>query len=252
MHVRLGRPTAALAALALAATGAATPAHWSYEGKDGPAHWAQLDPAYAACGEGYEQSPIDLPAIAPAGRTRVTLTGRTAHGRTAGNGHTVQLTVDGDRPRADFQGHAYRLRQLHDHTPAEHTVAGRTAAAEFHLVYADDAGQLLVVGVRAVKGAASPGWQPFVRAAAHPGKSTATTLHVSALLPSALAFDTYSGSLTTPPCTEGVRWVMFAAPIQLSARQLDVLRRAYGRTARPVQLPGARTVTGGRAVVNAG
>src|SRR5215470_5770254 len=150
------------ASCALAAAMAVATAQWSYEGATGPSHWGDLDPAYAACSKGAHQSPVNLPARVPSASRTFGLTLGTATGEVVDTGHTAQLNAPGDALVVRYGGRAYRLVQLHVHTPAEHTVGGRLGAAEFHFVLDDNAGHLLALGVIVVKGARSAAWQPFV------------------------------------------------------------------------------------------
>lgn len=214
-------------------------AHWGYEGSTGPTAWASLDPANAACGTGRAQSPIDLtgetardlPDLAPA-YVSFPLT-------VWNNGHTVQVPaaagsrlVVGDRTSA--------LVQLHLHTPSEHLVDGAPAQGELHLVHKDAEGRLSVVGVLLTEGSAdNAAFAPLVdnlpSDEGEPAPVSGATLDPSALLPASLGYRTYAGSLTTPPCTEGVTWYVLDTPVQLSEEQLEQLREVMGANARPVQ-----------------
>jgi carbonic anhydrase len=238
-------PVPSASALAASApAGSAAPAHWTYEGEEGPAHWGTLDPAYAACADGSAQSPIDVtspvPTVAPdpaiayaAGATTI-----------VNNGHTIEAEApDGNTVTID--GASFALTQAHMHVPSEHHVAGASFPAEFHFVNKDASGAITVVGVLVTQGAAdNAAWAPFVAAAStQPGAETEAELDWPALLPSDLTSYRYAGSLTTPPCTEGVHWVLLKTPIALSAAQIAALQKAYDGNARPIQPLNGRQVT---------
>ena len=217
-----------------------TEAHWSYDGISGPAEWAELDEQYRTCGTGLQQSPVDLPSSALAGGEALDLTGQPEQGDVVDNGHTVQLTGDEDTSEVTFEGRSYALAQMHVHTPSEHTVNGVAAAAEFHFVHRTEDDQLLVVAVLGVEGRPSAAFDPFVQGAV--GEVDTATLDVHGMLPASLDHVDYEGSLTTPPCTEGVHWVVMTTPVELSAEQLAALNVAHPGNTRPAQPLGDREV----------
>lgn len=245
-------PLALLAApavlLVLAGCATATPpaadAHdagsaWSYEGAGAPERWGALTDEYGTCGTGEQQSPIDLPAAR--GGDDLDLVGSGAvRGLTADNGHTVQFTADDDATTT-IAGQELDLVQMHFHAGSEHTVDGGAADAEFHFVHADDQGGLTVVGVLAERGAHNPAYESYL-AGATAGAGRESTVDIGAMLPETRSFATYEGSLTTPPCTEGVRWIVLEDPIELGADQLADLEAAHVENTRPVQPLGDRTV----------
>ncbi|ASD23637.1 carbonic anhydrase [Cryobacterium sp. LW097] len=223
----------------------AEPAHWSYDGDSGPESWAGLDDAFQACEAGTDQSPIDLPAAVPAPSTSIELSAEEAEGDVFDSGHAVEIETDGQGETLTFADDDYSLQQLHAHVPSEHTVAGQPAAAELHLVHADADGNLLVLGVLVTEGAASDALTPFIEAASHLADDEEVTLDLAAVLPASLENYEYSGSLTTPPCTEDVQWVVMGTPISMSAEQIGTLAGAHNHNARPTQPLGDRTVVGG-------
>ncbi|WP_129339151.1 carbonic anhydrase [Cellulomonas endophytica] len=228
--------------------GEAAPAHWSYTGAEGPEHWAELSDEYGTCTLGEHQSPVDLPAVPPAPTAQVELTTGAVTGAVADTGHVLQLTATGSEGGLVHEGRALHLVQLHAHTPAEHTVAGEAVDAEVHLVH-EDAEGLLVVGVRVRTGAPSPAWETFLEGE---GSGAPVRLDTADLLPAGGVFWSYAGSLTTPPCSEPVRWVVLADTVEMSAEQLAALGEAHGDSARPVQDLGDREVTAGVLVRTAG
>ena len=221
--------------------------HWSYDGAGGPDAWADLSSDFAACSTGLAQSPIDLPATMPDLRDVVHLDVGVAEAEEADSGHAAQVDID-DGSTVAYLGHDYDLKQIHAHTPAEHAVGGVVPAAEIHLVHADDDGDLLVLGVLVDEGAHDDAWQPFVDTAAG-AEGVVADLDLPAMLPASLAHWSYDGSLTTPPCTEGVRWLVLATPLELSAEQIGALGAAHAHNSRGVQPLGDRTVVGGDATI---
>ena len=230
---------------------AAAPVHWTYEGEEGPAGWAELSEDFETCGAGTQQSPIDLPTEVPAATTTAELSDGEVDGTVGDTGHSLQLTGDGADESVVVDGDAYQLVQLHVHTPSEHTVNGVAHDAEVHLVHA--AGdELLVVGVFVDEGAPSQTWQDFIDAAAESDEDHALELKTSEILPDELGYYSYTGSLTTPPCTESVRWIVMADPVEMSADQLDALEAAHDGNARPTQAINGRELTGGTLAIDAG
>jgi carbonic anhydrase len=229
------------------ATPAAEPAHWSYDGDSGPGTWGALDSGFETCAAGTAQSPIDLPAAVPALTTSIALSAEPAEGDVFDTGHAVEFESEGEGDTLTFGGTDYSLQQLHAHVPSEHTVNGQPAAAELHLVHADADGDLLVLGVLVTEGAASDAMAAFIEAATHVTDEEDVALDVSAVLPTSLENYEYTGSLTTPPCTEDVQWVVLGTPISMSAEQIGTLEGAHSHNARPTQPLGDRTVLGGSA-----
>jgi carbonic anhydrase len=238
---------------------------WSYEGEKGPERWGDLDPAFALCKSGTKQTPIDLPSDAPAVDPAAGLSFSYAPVplRVLNNGHTVQVTNDGTSA-VSFGGVRYALKQFHFHSPSEHTIGGRSFDMEMHLVHANDDGQLLVVGVLLSKGAASsllaPVWDAMPASKSESERVVAgAAIDLVAALPNAASSSSgalirgtryvhYDGSLTTPPCTEGVNWFVALDAGEISDEQITRYRAATGgNTNRPVQSLNGRSVTGATA-----
>ena len=249
-------PVVALSTLALAGcatqtatTAAPTPtptaAHWGYEGGDGPSHWAGLSDENAVCGAGQRQSPIDLPRLGSGAPIDLSVPDAVVEGTTADNGHTVQLTV-GDGETTVVEGVDYHLQQMHFHAGSEHTVEGKRSPIELHFVHADGDGHLLVVGVFGRVGADNPAFDEYVRGA-HGDAARLATVDLRKMLPAERSYWSYEGSLTTPPCTEGVRWVVLATPVELGQDQVDALTEAHEGNDRPTQPLNGRTVRSGGA-----
>ena len=184
-----------------------------------------LSPAFAACGEGRHQSPIDITKATPAATAELRTTFPPAelhiahHGHIAdgiNNGHTIQIDYP-DAETLTLGGAAYQLTQYHFHSPSEHTVDGKRFPMEMHLVHKSAGDRLAVVGAFIAEGAHNNAFDPvWANLPAHKGDKThypAVTVDVDALLPAARTSYRYDGSLTTPPCSEGVSWIVMTTPI---------------------------------------
>jgi carbonic anhydrase len=210
--------------------------HWGYEGAEGPEHWADLSAEWSVCRDGTSQSPVELGGAVPTppgtgvGLSRNYGTGTLSIARTShavdflDNGHTIQVTYD-EGSTVTVGGVEYHLRQFHFHAPSEHTIGGRHSPMELHLNAAFEA---LIDGLPA-----APGEERHFED---------VEIDVDAFMPPDDLFDRYEGSLTTPPCSEGVQWAVFAEPLQASAEQIAALDAAMPENNRPVQPLGSREV----------
>ena len=219
---------------------------WGYEGPQAPEHWGSLDPAFGVCTGGREQSPIDL-----TGAERVTLSEiRFEYAPSPiciqNNGHSIQVDYQAGSGIV-LDGTRYGLVQFHFHHRSEHTVDGADFPLELHLVHGDADGALAVVGVFLEEGAANEALAPVWRhlpAEAGPAALVAGTVDAAALLPERRTTWRYRGSLTTPPCSEGVSWLVMTEPVTASREQIEAFRALFPVNNRPVQpLNGRRLVT---------
>jgi len=211
-------------------------AEWGYVGDVGPSHWADLSQEFCACG-GSHQSPIDLPRRgATEGTIDLDIRYEKAKGRLSYKSYGVQMTLNGGRLR--LNGESYRLVQFHFHTPSEHRLGGEAFPGELHLVHVGDDGHIVVLGIFMADGdthsGLSPIWSAFptVEAAPFP-------FDPAVLLPDSREVYVYEGSLTTPPCTEDVTWLVLKQPMYLSDVQIENLTAVHAETNihnnRPVQ-----------------
>lgn len=227
-----------LATASLAA--AQSTAHWSYEGKTGPIVWGKLDPSYQACGKGHEQSPIDLrgahlnKALEPVefhyisgGVTMVN------------NGHAIQVNV---HPGSYILvgGVRYDLLQFHFHAPSEEAIRGKFADLDVHMVHKSADGKLLVIAVRFLQDRDIPNALLATLADNLPkkeGKEVAITdmINPGGFLPADRGYYSYMGSLTTPPCTEGVHWIVYQQEMPMSRYQFRAFQSIYKINSRPLQ-----------------
>jgi carbonic anhydrase len=227
-----------LANVVLAQDAAPPPAHWTYEGEEGPEHWGELDPNYTLCADGRAQSPINLSTVQGADLTDIVFNYSPSALNIFNNGHTIQVNYDAGSS-ITYNETEYSLLQFHFHHPSEHTVDGESFDMELHLVHADAKGNLAVVGIL-INGGESDNEtlaSVFANLPSEAGEPQPTELSVNAsdFLPASHLYDTYSGSLTTPPCSQGVRWLVLTQPIELSEAQLESFTTLFEGNARPVQ-----------------
>ncbi len=219
---------------------------WAYAGPAGPEHWAELDPAWRACA-GRNQSPVDLTSRIEADLPPFELAYGEGGRRILNNGHTAQIEFPAGS-RLHLEGVWFELRQVHFHAPSENRIEGRSFPMEGHLVHADSLGNLAVVAVMFVEGdenrsiaAAWSAEKPIPAAGSQ--RELDRPLEATGLLPPRHDYYRFNGSLTTPPCSEGVRWLVLKETVAASKAQIDAFRDALGQpNNRPVQPTYARTI----------
>lgn len=222
--------------------------HWSYEGHEGPAHWGELSKDYQACMAGKKQSPIDISAAETAELAAIEFNYTASHIDLINNGHTIQMNYGGDS-KITVAGKSYKLLQFHFHSPSEHTINGKPADMVAHLVHQAENGQLGVIGVLMNKGADNKTiaalWKHLpTKSGDH--KKAKVDINVADLLPADRRYFNYSGSLTTPPCSEGVNWMVLRQPVEVSAEQLAAFNKLFAQSVRPVQPLHDRVVKTGK------
>lgn len=218
--------------------------HWSYEGEGAPTNWGKLKGEYAACSGGQRQSPIDIRDGIKVSLEAIRFEYKPTAFRIVDNGHTLQASV-GEGLALHLTGKRYELVQLHFHRPGEERVNGRTFDMSVHLVHRNDEGQLAVVAVLLEKGSEHPLVQTLWNNMPLEKNLEVAPLEAidpAQLLPENRAYWTYMGSLTTPPCTEGVLWLVMKQPMQVSADQVAIFSRLYRNNARPVQAANGRLI----------
>lgn len=209
--------------------------HWSYEGEHGPDHWSSLGADNAACSAGSQQSPLDITGAVEAEIPAIALDWKKANGEIVNNGHTIQVNM----PAGSKLGRgdkSYDLLQFHFHTPSEHLVEGKSFAMEVHFVHKNaKTGTLGVLGVFMTPGAANEVFAGLATAfPAEEGGKRPLEVDPSGLVPKTLDYWTYEGSLTTPPCSEIVDWMVTREPIEVAAADIDKFTKLYEMNARPV------------------
>jgi carbonic anhydrase len=239
----------ALLALAAAPAGAESQphagVHWTYTGDAGPAHWGDLSADYKACSAGHEQSPIDIERTFHASSAPPLMRYGPTPLKIVNNGHTVQVNyAPGSSLVTD--GKTYQLVQFHFHSPSEHRIEGKAYAMEVHLVHRAEDGSLAVVALLLKEGAANPFletiWPSVPAEADHEVDVPGASVDVADLMPERSGFLYYEGSLTTPPCSEGVRWFVMDATGTVSKEQVARFLALVHENARPVQPLGGRQV----------
>ncbi len=215
-------------------------ASWGYGGETGPEYWGELKEEFTPCKTGQNQSPVniemhravdhDLPAIEFRYK-EVPLS-------VVNNGHTIQVNYPlGSSIKV---GNAsYELVQFHFHTPSEHAIDGKVFPMVVHLVHKDAEGNLGVVGVMIAEGSGNPAietiWKVMPKKAGEEVSDSNISINASALLPQDRGYYSYTGSLTTPPCSESVNWMVLKAPIESSREQVAALAALFGSNVRPIQ-----------------
>ncbi|MEK6801464.1 MAG: carbonic anhydrase family protein [Nitrospirota bacterium] len=211
--------------------------HWPYEGREGIEHWGMLSPAYMACEAGSHQSPINIVAPRHAQtQERLIFHSQAASVRALDNGHTIQVNVPPGN-ELHVNGRTYRLGQFHFHEPSEHHVDGRTYPMEIHLVHQDRKGHVVVIAVLVEAGLPNQSlaelWTMLPMKVGELGSEH--SFNPQDLMPASTHHFSYHGSLTTPPCTEGVQWIVLRDPIAMFAHQIAQFVSLIGHNARSIQ-----------------
>lgn len=225
----------ACARLSYASSQSKTP-HWTYSGDHGPEHWGELDRAYAACSTGHQQSPINIESFVRAEVEPLTVMWRKGGALMVNNGHTIQVNMPKGNTLSRL-GESYELLQFHFHAPSEHKVNGMTYPMEMHFVHRHaETGGLAVVAIFVMPGmhhgVFSTLAEHFPR---HEGDEVElTAFNPADLLPAKMEYWTYEGSLTTPPCSEIVSWMVVREPLQVEQASIQRFTAIYSGNARPV------------------
>jgi carbonic anhydrase len=232
---------------AAGAAGHGGEAHWSYEGETGPQAWGQMKPEFNLCAIGKRQSPIHIDE-------RDTLQGpaepllfnyQPSDGSVVNNGHTIQVDVQGDNTLT-VRGSVYKLLQFHFHTPSEERVNSRGFAMVAHLVHRNAEGQLAVVALLMDPGSANSlinkVWTYMPLDSGDRVRMPENLLDLNELLPKDQRYYQFMGSLTTPPCTEGVLWNVIKQPISVGRDQIRLFSQLFSNNARPIQAINGRPV----------
>jgi len=226
-------------------TANASDVHWTYDGKHGAKHWGSLTSEFGTCDSGVNQSPINITETIDASLPVLAINYQASRVSVVNNGHTVQANIKGENTFTNDAG-IFDLKQFHFHAPSENTIDGKSFPLEVHFVHADDNGRLSVIGVMFEYGAENSTlaklWQKM------PSKTGAIQplhelVNSSDLLPASADYYRFNGSLTTPPCSEGVRWFVMKDAITASKAQIEKFAKTMGgATNRPVQATNARVI----------
>ncbi len=218
--------------------------HWSYSGEVGPQAWGGLRPEFGLCAKGERQSPIDIREGIAVDLEPVQFRYQPSGFSVIDNGHTVQVNLAPGNT-IEVGGRRFELLQFHFHRPSEERIDGRQFELSVHLVHRDTEGRLAVVAVLLGKGAAQSAVQTVwnnLPLEKHQDVKARATLDPAELLPQDRRYYTYMGSLTTPPCSEGVQWLVMRQPVSATPEQIDIFSRIYPMNARPVQNAAGRRI----------
>jgi len=220
-------------------------AHWSYSGEGAPHAWGQLKEEYATCSTGKSQSPIDISPVTVANIDDIKFDYKSSKVKLSNNGHTIKVSYDAGSS-ITVNDKKYNLLQFHFHSPSEHTVGGKHYDMVAHLVHQATDGQLGVIGVMMKIGKENyflrQLWKNLPEASGEEFESNSVKIRVENLLPKSGTYFNYSGSLTTPPCSEGVNWMVLAQPVNVSEAQVKAFTDMFPLSVRPVQPLNGRVV----------
>lgn len=221
-------------------SGATLASEWSYQGESGPEHWGKVS---QTCQTGKNQSPINIDQTTAAKLKGIDVRYQGSVTSLVNNGHTLQAGVSGDNT-VRIDGKVFTLKQFHFHTPSENLIKSRQYLLEAHFVNADEQGNLAVIAVMYEVGEVNPQLTALGETLPTKGNSVsiATPLPVASLLPSTDNYYRFNGSLTTPPCSEGVRWIVLKESKMISSEQKDEWNKMMGNNNRPIQAYNARMV----------
>ncbi|MBL4613841.1 MAG: carbonic anhydrase family protein [Magnetovibrio sp.] len=250
MNINLLSCAAVVVVAGSVVTQPAQTASWGYGGDEGPAKWGDLSPDFKVCGSGKMQSPVDLSDANATSGVEVSLDYRPVGLEILNNGHTVQMNVEnGSFMRSHNK--TFYLRQVHFHTPSEHPISGKTYDMEAHFVHqVSGGGPLAVIGVFFNEGVENAALKEVITHApkgnSHGAKVVkGVTVDLRAILPNKRSYYRYMGSLTTPPCSEGVNWFVVKQAMTVSKAQIAKMKAAFGgENARPVQASNNRLILG--------
>lgn len=224
---------------------AASHAHWAYEGETGPTTWGTLAEGFASCSKGSNQSPIDISFVAITDLPAIGLSYQDSPLQVENNGHTIQVKYQSGSTLT-LGGTRYELVQFHFHSPSEHTLGGHAFDMGVHFVHKSAEGKLAVIAAM-LKAGEENGlvktiWENAPSEVGHTNAQQ-VSINASALLPQNMTrYFQYAGSLTTPPCSEGVNWIVLAQPVEVSSTQIAKFREWFPLSARPVQPVNGRAV----------
>jgi carbonic anhydrase len=213
--------------------------HWSYKSAHGgPASWGELDAKFESCAIGKNQSPIDIRNAVKADLPALQTAYKATEPTIWNNGHTIQVNLPAGNTLTVGDS-KYELLQFHFHTPSEEAIGGKRAPMVAHFVHRDAAGKLGVIGVLIGQGSKpNPAFAPIFAHLPREGERITVdglTLDLNAMLPKNLGYYAFAGSLTTPPCSEGVSWMVLKNQITLGPQQIQAFRKMFPLNARPLQ-----------------
>ncbi len=219
--------------------------HWGYTGHGSPDSWGEISPKYHTCSEGRNQSPVNVVSSLDADLEPIKVNYSKSSKEVVNNGHTIQVNVEsGDSVVVD--GISFELKQFHFHTPSENNIDGKSFPLEAHFVHLDKDGNIAVLALMFEEGKENSElakiWEKMPKEAN--SKSSLELKNIaSSLLPESKDYYRFNGSLTTPPCTEGVRWLVLKTPVTISKEQVEkFLHTMHHPNNRPIQSTNARLI----------
>jgi carbonic anhydrase len=219
--------------------------HWTYSGHGGPAEWGALSPEFTTCKLGKNQSPIDIRGAKPADLPAIKFAYKPSPLKLIDNGHTIQVDY-APGSSIDVGGERYELVQFHFHKPSEEKIDGKSHAMVAHLVHKSADGKLAVVAVLLDSGGASALidsiWKNLPKEKEKETAVQNVTIDATDLLPASRGYYTFQGSLTTPPCSENVTWLVLKTPVKIADREIAAFGKIYPMNARPTQPVNSRAI----------
>lgn len=222
-------------------------AHWDYKGKYSPEHWGEMKEEYKLCSTGKMQTPINIDPTEDINITPLEFSYITDATDVINNGHTVQVNI-ANGSSVIIDGRTYNLKQFHFHTPSENNIKGKEFALEAHFVHATDHGELAVVAVVFQEGEANPVidkiWEKFPLKLNEKTPLELSTNEIKAIMPKNKDYYKFIGSLTTPPCSENVKWNVFKTSMTISKDQVKQFFDVFGHSNnRPLQDTNGRKIS---------
>ncbi|MDG2955523.1 carbonic anhydrase family protein [Bisgaard Taxon 10/6] len=218
--------------------------HWGYSGQGNPENWGELSQEFITCKIGKNQSPVNISKSIPVQRQDLKISYPALSLKLENNGHTLQASNIDQSPSIRIDDKTFMLKQFHFHTPSEHTFKEQHFPMEAHFVHQSSQGELAVLAVIFKAGKDNPALAPIVRQSLKSGESV--TLQqpsdIQGLLPKKSTHLRLNGSLTTPPCTEGVTWVILETPVEAGPAQIQAIEAMVGHNNRPIQPINSRLI----------
>ncbi len=217
--------------------------HWTYDGDKGPDQWSKISLDYQVCKTGMNQSPINIDDLVDAELDEINSDYNGNSVEILNNGHTIQVNFSSGNSLV-LDGQSFELKQFHFHTPSEHLIDDKSFPMEVHLVHKSLDGHLAVISSLFLTGKTNPTLDTILKnIPSEPGKAKPIgSMDLTYLLPDSKDYYRYNGSLTTPPCSEGVRWLVMKNTIEASEQQLKAFRKIMHSNNRPIQPKNARII----------
>jgi carbonic anhydrase len=219
--------------------------HWSYSGPGSPAHWGDLEPDFALCKDGKRQSPINIEKARKADLPPIQFDYKPVPLKIIDNGHSIQINY-GSGSSITISGKKYAVVQFHFHRPSEEEIGGKHFEMVVHIVHKNDAGNQAVVAVLLKGGKQNPFiqklWDNLPKERGKEEAVANVTVNIADLLPADRNYYSFAGSLTTPPCSEGVAWYVLNTPVEVSIGQVATFAKVYPNNARPIEPTNGREI----------